>query len=167
MSPVSQSVSAQKPGMLSPYAYGQPISKDAVDAWSPSKAFAFTDRKTALHEGAIDSETSHTTTESGEEVLNDSFDTQNSSDHSGIADHAPTRHRDTDNDHEAAGGVSIKEADTSVDSAYTASFNGACYTTPPKTGRQKTSQARRKERDAKGEVSNDIFSVSWSHIRLS
>lgn len=146
--------------MLSPHTYGlNPISKDAVDAWSPSKAFAYTDRKAGLA-GAVKSETSHTATESGEEVLNDSFDTQTSNDTSGIAANSPASQRESETGRATNVGVHGGDPNTSLDSGYTASFTGAAYNTPPKNGRQKTGQASGKVRDAK-EVSNDIFSVSW------
>ena len=154
--------SGQKSNMLSPYTEGlNPISKDAVDAWSPSKAFAYTDRKAGLA-GAIDSEISHTATESGEEVLSDSFATQTPNDTSGIAAKSPASQRESETGRATNVGAREGDPDTSLESGYTASFTGAAYTTPPKNGRQKTAQARRKERDVK-EVSNDIFSVSWSH----
>ncbi|GHJ86503.1 hypothetical protein NliqN6_2905 [Naganishia liquefaciens] len=155
-----QNKEESKRDTLSPYTDGlNPISKDAVDAWSPSKAFAYTDRKTALHSTAVNFETSHTNAEEVEEVLNDSFKTKLSRDTSTVANHSPANQRDSSSDRVPPESVCDGDADTSLDSAYTASFTGAAYTTPPKIGRIKTSQARRKERDAK-EVSNDIFSLS-------
>lgn len=155
----------EKDGMLSPYTYGlNPISKAAVDAWSPSKAFADTDRKARLHAGAIEGDTSHTTTESGEGLLNDSLATQSSGATSELGEHAPIGQGYSEIGHVTAGAARSKVADTSLDSGYTASFNAECYTTPPKSIKQKSSHVRCKERDAKAEVSNDIFSVSWSHM---
>lgn len=170
-----------KSDLLSPYAHG--IAMDAVNAWSPSKAFAETDRKAGLAEHVPESETDRSTLEGGEEVLNDSYGTDMSGDTSALIDQTEWKMRPDDGSSQGhasktirhartadgqdyahhVGGTPSKEADTSLESGYTASL----YTTPPKVQRKKTPDARRKEKEANGEVSNDIFSVSHSYISTS
>jgi hypothetical protein len=156
---------------LSPYTHGNPIAMDAVNAWSPSKAFAYTDGAAGAIEPGHDSETEPSTIE-GEEVLNDSYESEMSgrSQSEGASSHGHhslairAEQADTSAQYAADGqlhgyhaqGTPNKEADISVDSAYTAPI----YATPPKLERRKNPDVRRKEKEAKGEVSDDIFSVS-------
>lgn len=171
-----------KSAFLSPYTHGNPIAMDAVNAWSPSKAFAYTDRADGVAESVLDSKSDLITME-GEEVLNDSYETEMSGDTSALAEQMDGRSQsegasshghhslairaeqaDTSAQYAADGhvhgyhtqGTPDKEADISVDSAYTAPV----YATPPKVERRKNPDVRRKERATKGEVSDDIFSVS-------
>lgn len=170
---------SSKSGLLSPYSNGlKPIAMDAVNEWSPSKAFAITDREAGARKPVLGSEAERSTMEDGEEILNDSYETdmtgntsalldqiENETQSEGASSHdhhsrqaETSLHYATENHDQQyhAQGTPKKDVDTSVDSGYTAPI----YATPPKLERRKNPDVRRKEKEAKGEVSNDIFSVS-------
>ncbi|KAI5452779.1 hypothetical protein NCC49_000525 [Naganishia albida] len=168
--------------LLSPYSNGlKPIAMDAVNAWSPSKAFAYTDRQASATEPVLDRETEPDTVEDGEEVLNDSYKTDMTGNTSALLDQVDNQSQsegaslhehhslamqqaetsryyatETQAQEYHAQATPSKGADTSVDSGYTAPI----YSTPPKLERRRNPDVRRREKEAKGEVSNDIFSLS-------
>lgn len=178
----NQSTSS-KSELLSPYSNGlKPIAMDAVNAWSPSKAFAYTDRQASATEPVLDRETEPDIVEEGEEVLNDSYKTDMTGNTSALLDQIENQSQSegaSSHEHHSlamqqaetwryyatetqaqeyhAQATPSKGADTSVDSGYTAPI----YSTPPKLERRRNPDVRRREKEAKGEVSNDIFSVSY------
>jgi hypothetical protein len=172
---------SSKSGLLSPYSNSlKPIAKDAANAWSPTKAleFAHTDREAGARKPVLGSEAERSTMEDGEEILNDSYETDMTGNTSALLDQIENETQSegaSSHDHHSrqaetalhyatenhgqeyhAQGTPKKDVDISVDSGYTAPI----YATPPKLERRKNPDVRRKEKEAKGEVSNDIFSVS-------
>ncbi|KAJ9101877.1 hypothetical protein QFC21_003217 [Naganishia friedmannii] len=185
-----------KSGLLSPYTNGlKPISMDAVNAWSPSKAFAYTDKVAGAAGGGeegqarvmLDSSRDESTQE---EVLNDSYDPDQSGDtslaeeqrewnsrfkgeDSSLTGVTMDRYRTHDGDStrscaddavrasEPRHATPEKQGDKSMNSEYSAAvIDTAGYLTPQQAHRKRTPEMRRKEREASGDVSNDIFSLS-------
>lgn len=176
--------------LLSPYTNGlKPISMDAVNAWSPSKAFAYTDQVAGAGDGksrVLDSSTDESTQE---EMLNDSYNLDQSGDTS-LAEEQREWNSRFKGDESSLTGVTMdrvrandgdstrssaddavraieqghttpeKQADKSINSEYSAAvMDPAQYLTPQQAHRKRTPEMRRKEREAGSDVSNDIFSV--------
>ncbi|KAJ9116868.1 hypothetical protein QFC22_004525 [Naganishia vaughanmartiniae] len=191
--PTVEVTTPNKPGLWSPYTNGlKAISMDAVNAWSPSKAFAYTDQVAGADGGGksqiLDSSTDESTQD---EVLNDSYNPDRSgetslaeeqrewksrfkSDESSLTGVTMDQYRakedgdstrssadDAVRSSEQSHATPEKQGDKSINSDYSAAvIDAAGYMTPQQAQRKRTPEMRRREREASGDVSNDIFSLS-------